>query len=125
MTKYRFVPDHIAALVDGVCKGNEWTCLDLRKEGTYSGYFATVTDGVNTVEHFMGYDYGLLLPENERPAHLAGQLAALFGDVSVQAIVDNNKIEAIASAFGVDPALFAQTDEAETPKSPRKRGKSA
>ncbi len=118
MTKYRFVPDYVAELVDGVCKDNDLTCLDIRKDGTFSGYFASVTDGSTTVEKFMGYDYALHLLPAERPAYLAGQLLEALGwqpaavDAPVIEAAELNTPEPESPALQ-EAAAISQPDEAE------------
>ena len=112
-TKYNFVPDNITQLVEEACKRISLACLSIRKEGVYSGYFAEITDGSDIKEKFLAYDYGLNVSAENRQAFLVDELSELFG-VKVPK-------EAISEPVESDEA---GSDE-QTPKKPRKRGKSA
>lgn len=110
-TTYKFVPEHIAVLVEDVCKSLDLVCVNIRKEGVYSGYFATISDGTTTNEKFIPYDYGQMLQEADRPALLASELTTLFGIVPSEVVEAVNDVTAEAES------------EPQPPTKPRKRAK--
>ncbi|MCA0455652.1 MAG: hypothetical protein LCI00_16875 [Chloroflexi bacterium] len=113
MGKYQFVPDYITVIVDKACQETGLTCVTVRAEGSYSRYVAVMTDGKQTHEYIMAYDYGLMFPESERPALLVSELRALFA------------LEAVPEGESEPFEADIPEDTEETPKKPRKRGKSA
>lgn len=120
-TKHRFVPDHVTALVEGVCKTLDLVCVNIRKEGAFSGYFATISDGTVEHEKFLPYDYALLIQAEDRPAFLAGELSALFNLPVAEAVefVEDVPFEALPPF----DASQERESKPQPPTKPRKRAK--
>lgn len=113
MVKHQFIPDYITAIVDGAAALTGLTCEAIRAEGSYSRYVAVITDGKQTIDYIMPYDYGLRLPEPARAGFMADELTALF----------NLKPVKPETVEAVEETTDEVDSEPKAPVKPRKRAK--
>ena len=94
MSKFPFIPDYIEQVALAGCEAARAECVHIEKRGTYSIFLATVKRGDATCEIVMPYDFGLLLPESERPALFASLIDEALPETAVVEVVEETTPDA-------------------------------